>query len=104
MNPPDRTPSPALSPARSAPAAPRHLAGRSVHPIGLGCMGMSEFYGASDDRESLATLHAAVAQGVQHFDTADTYGFGHNESLLGRWLAELPGATRDTLVISSPCQ
>ncbi|MEZ5706068.1 MAG: aldo/keto reductase [Burkholderiaceae bacterium] len=101
MNPPDRTPSPALSPARSAPAAPRHLAGRSVHPIGLGCMGMSEFYGASDDRESLATLHAAVAQGVQHFDTADTYGFGHNESLLGRWLAELPGATRDTLVIAT---
>jgi aryl-alcohol dehydrogenase-like predicted oxidoreductase len=91
----------ALSSARSEPAKPRPLAGHVVYPIGLGCMGMSEFYGASDDRESLATLHAAVAQGVQHFDTADTYGFGHNETLLGRLLGELPAATREQLVIAT---
>ena len=71
-------------------AAPtRQLASRAVHPIGLGCMGMSEFYGATDDAESLATLHAALDLGVTHFDTADTYGHGHNEQLLGRFLAEI---------------
>jgi aryl-alcohol dehydrogenase-like predicted oxidoreductase len=64
-------------------------------------MGMSEFYGASDDDESLATLHAAVELGVQHFDTADTYGFGHNESLLGKFLAQVSGSTRDRLVVAT---
>ncbi|AOW15810.1 aldo/keto reductase [Hydrogenophaga crassostreae] len=64
-------------------------------------MGMSEFYGASDDAESLATLHAAVDLGVQHFDTADTYGFGHNESLLGQFLGELTGATRRRLIVAT---
>lgn len=64
-------------------------------------MGMSEFYGAHDDAESLATLHAAVDRGVQHFDTADTYGFGHNEELLGRFLRALPPAQRDQLVVAT---
>jgi aryl-alcohol dehydrogenase-like predicted oxidoreductase len=54
--------------------------------IGLGCMGMSEFYGTADDQQSLATLEAAYVAGVTLFDTADSYGAGHNEELLGRFL------------------
>ncbi|WP_295528251.1 aldo/keto reductase, partial [uncultured Pseudacidovorax sp.] len=64
-------------------------------------MGMSEFYGASDDTESLATLRAAVDLGVQHFDTADTYGFGHNESLLGRFLGGLAPDARSRLTVAT---
>ena len=60
--------------------------GQQVAALGLGCMGMSEFYGATDEAESLATLEAAFAAGVTLFDTADAYGIGHNESLLGRFL------------------
>jgi len=52
--------------------------------LGLGCMGMSEFYGAHDDAESLATLHRAIERGVNFLDTADIYGRGHNEELVGR--------------------
>lgn len=59
-----------------------------VAPIGLGCMGMSEFYGDSDDQQSLELLDKAICLGVNFWDTADTYGCGHNESLLGRWLAQ----------------
>jgi aryl-alcohol dehydrogenase-like predicted oxidoreductase len=54
-----------------------------VAEIGLGAMGMSEFYGPSDDEQSRRTLARAVELGVDFFDTADTYGFGHNETLLG---------------------
>lgn len=67
--------------------------GQSVSAIGLGCMGMSEFYGPSDDAESLRTLARALDLGMTLFDTADTYGFGHNEALLGRFIAE-GGAAR----------
>lgn len=60
-----------------------------VGRIGLGCMGMSEFYGgARDDAAAVATLHAAVELGVDHFDTADMYGAGHNEALLARAFAD----------------
>ena len=59
----------------------------SVSEIGLGCMGMSEFYGPTDDSQSLITLGRAFELGVTHYDTADMYGSGHNESLLGRFLA-----------------
>ncbi len=89
------------SPSSPAPAAPRWLAGRAIDPVGLGCMGMSEFYGESDRRQSLATLHAAVELGVQHFDTADTYGFGHNESLLGEFLSELAPSARARLTVAT---
>lgn len=60
--------------------------GLKVSALGFGCMGMSEFYGASDDAASLATLARALELGINFFDSADTYGDGHNESLLGRFL------------------
>jgi aryl-alcohol dehydrogenase-like predicted oxidoreductase len=69
----------------------------TVSAIGLGCMGMSEFYGPTDDAQSLATLERAYALGVTHFDTADMYGSGHNESLLARFLV----GRRDRVVVAS---
>ena len=65
--------------------------GLSSSALGLGCMGMSEFYGATDEAQSMATLEAALAAGVTLFDTADAYGFGHNEQLLGRFLSRHRG-------------
>lgn len=57
--------------------------------IGLGCMGMSEFYGgARDEADHIKTLHAAVDLGIQHFDTADMYGSGHNEELIAKAFAD----------------
>jgi len=58
----------------------------SINRIGLGCMGMSEFYGSFDERESINTLQKAVDLGVNFFDTADMYGSGANELLLGKAL------------------
>ena len=55
-----------------------------VNRIGLGCMGMSEFYGSFDEKESIKTLHKALDMGVNFFDTADMYGSGANERLLGK--------------------
>jgi aryl-alcohol dehydrogenase-like predicted oxidoreductase len=60
--------------------------GITVSAIGLGCMGMSEFYGPGNDQQSLETLATALAQGIDFLDTADMYGLGHNEELLGRFL------------------
>lgn len=56
----------------------------SINRIGLGCMGMSEFYGSFDEKESINTLHKAIDLGVNFFDTADMYGSGANEQLLGK--------------------
>ncbi|MFZ4678857.1 MAG: aldo/keto reductase [Flavobacterium sp.] len=56
----------------------------SVNRIGLGCMGMSEFYGSFNEEESINTLHNAIDLGVNFFDTADMYGWGANERLLGK--------------------
>ncbi len=69
--------------------------------IGLGCMGMSEFYGESDDSASLRTLARAVELGVSLFDTADTYGLGHNEALLGRFIAEGRSSRRQKMVVAT---
>jgi aryl-alcohol dehydrogenase-like predicted oxidoreductase len=70
--------------------------GPTVSALGLGCMGMSGMYGASDDAESLRTIHAAMERGVTLFDTGDFYGLGHNEMLLGRALE----GRRDRAILS----
>ena len=70
--------------------------GPEVFPIALGCMGMSGMYGATDEAESLATIHAAIEAGVNLLDTGDFYGMGQNEMLLGRALRLL----REKVVLS----
>ncbi|MBX3483248.1 aldo/keto reductase [Phenylobacterium sp.] len=71
--------------------------GPEVSAIGLGAMGMSDFYGEADRAESLATIAAAVDAGITLIDTGDFYGMGHNEMLIGEALKTLP---RDKLVLS----
>ncbi len=62
--------------------------GLTVSELGLGCMGMSEFYGTGDEAESTATIHRALELGVNFLDTADMYGRGANEELVGRAIAK----------------
>src|ERR1039457_2041256 len=75
---------------RDTTIEPRQLgaAGPAVFPLALGCMGMSRIYGAADDKESIATIHAALDAGVTLLDTGDFYGAGHNETLIGRALKD----------------
>ena len=81
--------------------AQRQLGARGplVSAIGLGCMSMSQSYGARDDEESIRAIHRALDLGITFFDTAAIYGEGHNETLVGRGL----GTRRNDIVLATKC-
>ncbi|WP_227368912.1 aldo/keto reductase [Halomonas sp. M20] len=89
---------------RKTTALPSRVLGQgfSVSAIGYGAMGLSEFYGPSDDTQSLAMLDEVADAGVTLIDTADMYGRGHNETLIGRFLVAR-GSAMDSIQIATKC-
>jgi aryl-alcohol dehydrogenase-like predicted oxidoreductase len=88
------------TPAQPNASFPHRTLGKShlsVSALGLGCMGMSEFYGATDEAESIATIHSALDHGMNFLDTADVYGQGRNEELVGKALR----GRRDDVVLAT---
>ncbi len=88
------------TPAQPNAMFPYRTLGKShlrVSALGLGCMGMSEFYGATDEAESIATIHSALDHGMNFLDTADVYGQGRNEELVGKALR----GRRDDVVLAT---
>jgi aryl-alcohol dehydrogenase-like predicted oxidoreductase len=75
----------------------RKLGQLTVSALGLGCMGMSEFYGRIEEQESIATIHRAIELGVSLIDTADMYGSGHNEELVGQSIQ----GKRDRVIVAT---
>src|SRR4051794_4950048 len=71
--------------------------GLETSAVGLGCMGMSEFYGEGDDEESIRTIHRALDLGVSFLDPSDMSGSGHNEQLMGRAIE----GRRDDVVLAT---
>ena len=84
----------------TAQSTPRRLgsSGLSVFPIGLGCMSLSGAYGRSDDADGIRVLHHAIDRGVDFLDSSDMYGWGHNETLIGKALA---GGKRGKVVLAT---
>src|SRR5262245_38806697 len=71
--------------------------GLSVSAVGLGCMSLSGVYGAAEDDQSVALIQHAIDSGINHLDTSDMYGWGHNEEVVGRALK----GRRDSVVLAT---